>query len=167
MPTKQVSYRNDKTVLVRVYVEKPRKNRSSSSSIHHQHHIHHRVRREVVHHGSGIKGHDRRAWLLMYSRLLRESARGTSSKPSFSDLLANNPPSQIVPSNKERSGHGEKTSCFGNWKLLIPRFLISSSWSKAKDKEKNKKQKRGTNMLQVWREKSFFPNVFSTKRKRA
>ncbi|RDX76758.1 hypothetical protein CR513_43203, partial [Mucuna pruriens] len=141
MPTKQVTYRNDKTVLVRVYVEKPRKKKSSSIQHHHlYYHIHHTVRQEVVHR----KGYDRRAGLLMYSHLLRESARGASSTPSFNNWVANNnlhPPTQIGPSNKKKAEYGGKPTCFGSWKLLIPRFL--RSWSKAQEKEKKKKQMRG------------------------
>ncbi|TKY55509.1 hypothetical protein E2542_SST19924 [Spatholobus suberectus] len=172
MPTKQVTYRNDKAVLVRVYVEKPRKKRSLIQHQHHHlhYHIHHKVRQEVVHHGSGSKGYDRRAGLLMYSHLLRESERGASSTPSFSKWVANNnlqPPTR--PFHQEKAGHGGKPTCFGSWKLLIPRFL--RSWSKAQNKEKKKKQKREgfsgneVKMLQVWRGKNFFPNVFSTTRK--
>ncbi|KAG5028375.1 hypothetical protein AAZX31_05G064100 [Glycine max] len=129
MPTKQVTYRNDKVVLVKVYVEKPRKKSSSSIQHHHLHyHIHHTIRQEVVH-GSGSKGsYGRRAGLLMYSHLLRESARGASSTPSFSKWVANNnfqPPTQITPSNKKKPEYREKSTCFGSLKLLIPRFLRS------------------------------------------
>nr|KYP51499.1 hypothetical protein KK1_026659 [Cajanus cajan] len=94
----------------------------------------------------------------MYSHLLRESTRGASSTPSFSKRVANNnlhPPTQIAPSNMKKPGYGGKTTCFGNWKLLIPRFLIRS-WSKAQNKEKKKKQTggglsgNGTKMLQVF-----------------
>ncbi|KAG4933239.1 hypothetical protein JHK87_047241 [Glycine soja] len=154
----RVTYCNDKAVLVRVYVEKPRK--KSSSSIQHQHlhyHIRHTIRQEVVL-GSGSKGsYARRAGLLMYSHLLRESAKGALSTPSFSKLVANNnlqPPTQITPSNKKKPVYREKPTCFGSLKLLIPRFL--RSWSKAKNKEKNKKPMHGgfsgngMKMLQVF-----------------
>ncbi|XP_047181654.1 uncharacterized protein LOC124848083 [Vigna umbellata] len=131
MPTKQVSFCNDKKVVVRVYVEKPRKKRSSS--IQHQYQIH----------GPISMGCGRRARLLSYSHLLRESARGALSAPSFSKWVTNTnlqPPTQgrflvlqITPSNMK------KPTCFGSctWKLLIPRFLRSCS--KAKKKENKKK----------------------------
>ncbi|BAT75792.1 hypothetical protein VIGAN_01371200 [Vigna angularis var. angularis] len=131
MPTKQVSFCNDKKVVVRVYVEKPRKKRSSS--IQHQYQIH----------GPISMGCGRRAGLLSYSHLLRESARGALSAPSFSKWVTNTnlqPPTQgrflvlqITPSNMK------KPTCFGSctWKLLIPRFLRSCS--KAKKKENKKK----------------------------
>ncbi|CAJ1943230.1 unnamed protein product [Sphenostylis stenocarpa] len=138
MPTKQVTYRNDKVVVVRVYVEKPRKKRSSSS-IQHQYydHIHHRIRDEVGHGATNMRC-GRRAELLRYSHLLRESARGALSAPSFSKWVTNNnhqPPTQIAPSNMK------KPTFFGSWKLLIPRFL--RSWSIAKNKEKKTKHTGG------------------------
>jgi hypothetical protein len=84
---------------MKVYVEKSKKKRSSSSSIqqhhhhyhHHHYHIHHTVTQEV--HGSGSnnsnKGYDRRSRLLMYSRILRNSARGGASHmpllPNYSE----------------------------------------------------------------------------------
>ncbi|ESW27709.1 hypothetical protein PHAVU_003G225300 [Phaseolus vulgaris] len=125
MPTKQVSYCSDKKVVVRLYVEKPRK--KNSSSIQHQLH------------GPISMGCGRRAGLLSYSHLLRQSAKEALSAPSFSKWVTNNnlhPPTQITPSNMKRPTW--LGSC--SWKLLIPRFL--RSWSKAKNK-KNKKQNCG------------------------
>ncbi|KAK7262183.1 hypothetical protein RJT34_29745 [Clitoria ternatea] len=167
MATKQITYRNDKAVVVRVYVEKPRKKRSSSNHIHHhhQHHHHHHLHhyhihqgvREGVVHGSASKGYDRRAGLLKYSHLLRESARGTISTQV----------PLIAPSNNKKPDVG-KSACFGNWKLLIPSFLRSRS--KAPKKEKKKKQmlggvlEDGMKILQVRRGKSLIPNVFSKSR---
>ncbi|XP_027921667.1 uncharacterized protein LOC114179508 isoform X1 [Vigna unguiculata] len=132
MATKQVSLCSDKKVVVRVYVEKkPRK--KGSSSIQHQHQLH----------GPISMGCGRRAGLLSYSHLLRQSAKGALSAPSFSKWVANNnlqPPTQgrflvlqIAPSNMK------KATWFGScsWKLLIPRFL--RSWSKGKKKENKKK----------------------------
>ncbi|XP_047176680.1 uncharacterized protein LOC124843887 [Vigna umbellata] len=118
MPTKQVSFCNDKKVVVRVYVEKPRKKRSSS--IQHQYQIH----------GPISMGCGRRARLLSYSHLLRESARGALSAPSFSKWVTNTnlqPPTQgrflvlqITPSNMK------KPTCFGSctWKTTDSEVLI-------------------------------------------
>ncbi|KAK7330830.1 hypothetical protein VNO77_25034 [Canavalia gladiata] len=178
MPTKQVTYRNDKAVVVRVYVEKPRKKRSTSIQQHrHHHHLHyhirHTVRQEVVH-ASTSKGFDRKAWLLMYSHLLRESTRGASPTPLLSKWCPNNnlqPPPQIALSNKKRAECAGKVACFGSWKLLIPSFL--RSFSKAQKSEKNKKQVHGgfsgnrIKILQVRTGKSFIPNLFSKTRKSA
>lgn len=71
---------------MRVYVEKPRKKRSSS--IQHQHKID----------GPISMGCGRRAGLLSYSHLLRQSARGALSAPSFSKWVTNtnlHPPTQV------------------------------------------------------------------------
>ncbi|KAK7386289.1 hypothetical protein VNO78_26418 [Psophocarpus tetragonolobus] len=156
MPMKQVTYRNDKAVIVRVYVEKNRNKRSSST---------HRLRQKEVLHGCG-----RRAGLLTYSHLLRQSARRAPSPPSFSNWVSNHPSTQIAPSNKKKPEYRGKPTCFGSLKLLIPRFL--RSWSKDQNKEKKKKQKmgggfagNGMKMLQVWKGKSLFQNMFSTIRK--
>jgi hypothetical protein len=98
-------------VLIKVYVEKSKKKRSSSSSIqqhhhhyhHHHYHIHHTVTQEEVH-GSGSnnsnKGYDRRSRLLMYSRILRNSARGGASPmpllPNYSENNNIQIPKQVV-----------------------------------------------------------------------
>jgi len=71
-------------VVVRVYVEKPRK--KNSSSIQHQLH------------GPISMGCGRRAGLLSYSHLLRQSAKEALSAPSFSKWVTNNnlhPPTQV------------------------------------------------------------------------
>jgi len=68
-------------VVVRVYVEKPRKKRSSS-----------------IRHGPITMVSGRREGLLRYSHLLRQSARGALSAPSFSKWVTNNnlhPPTQV------------------------------------------------------------------------
>lgn len=87
-------------MLVRVYVEKPRKKSSSSVQHHHHHHyhIHQTLRQEVVH-VPPRQGYDRRAGLLAYSHLLRQSARGASSTPLLSKWFANNN-LRCLPSSK-------------------------------------------------------------------
>lgn len=68
---------------MRVYVEKPReKKRSSSIQQHHHHHHHYYIHQQEVLHGTASnsnnrKGYDRRSGLLMYSRLLRDSANNS------------------------------------------------------------------------------------------
>jgi len=86
-------------VVVRVYVEKkPRK--KGSSSIQHQHQLH----------GPISMGCGRRAGLLSYSHLLRQSAKGALSAPSFSKWVANNnlqPPTQVTHSIYTASSSSE------------------------------------------------------------
>ncbi|CAL5197918.1 unnamed protein product [Lathyrus oleraceus] len=169
--TKQLSYRNDKTVLVKVYVEKPKKKRSSSIQQYHHHHhyyhIHHTVTQEVNDGSSSSnssKGYDRKSGLLMYSRLLRNSVRGEASfMPLLPSHSANN---TIQPTNQLNSikKHGGTTCCFGNWKFLVPSFLLRS-WSNDPKKEKKKKQGisgNGFKKLQVSKGKGFIVKVFST-----
>lgn len=176
MPTKQVSYRKDKAVLVKVYVEKPKKKRSSSSiqqhhHHHHHYHIHHTVKQQDIDGSastSSSKGYDRRSGLLMYSRLLRNSTKGegASSMPLLPKDSANNniqTPIAQMSSIKKKPKHAGTPGCFGNWKLLIPRFL--RSWSNDPKKEKKKKKGisgNGFKKLQVSRGKSIIPKVFST-----
>ncbi|KAF7828485.1 myotubularin-related protein [Senna tora] len=146
MPTQQVICRRGKTVVVRVYVEKPRK-KSVPSNHHHHHHyrIHRTFRGEVVNdHGTAKKGYDRRAELLMYMQFLRNSARST---PLLSNQLSNNfngkPTTRVVPSQKKPKYEG-KHACFGNWELLIPSCLRSyTSMSDKPEEKKKKKQMHG------------------------
>ncbi|XP_057420379.1 uncharacterized protein LOC130714497 isoform X2 [Lotus japonicus] len=178
MPTKQVVYRRDRAVLLRVYVEKPRKKKpppiQHQHHHHHHYHIHHTVRKEEIH-GSGSKGsYDRRSGLLKYSRLLRESARGASSTPlpSKGSTTKNlQPPTLMAPFKKKQPKYAERPACFGDWKLLIPSCL-RQMLSAPKKGQKKKKMHGGFSgnlmkKLQVRRGKSFIPNVFSTTRKRA
>ncbi|XP_004509032.1 uncharacterized protein [Cicer arietinum] len=171
MPTKQVSYRNDKEVLVKVYVEKGREKRLSSIQQHHHHyHIyHHKVTQEVVDgstSSSSNKGYDRRSSLLMYSRHLRNSARGgASSMPLLPKYSTNNnlQSSTKMNSFEKKQKHGGTPVCFGNWKLVIPSIL--RSWSNDQKKEKKKKQVNSGNgfkKLQVVRGKGFIQKIFST-----
>lgn len=155
---------------MRVYVEKPREKRSSSSIQHHQHHYH--IHHTVVHgsaatssSSSSSKGYDRRSGLLRYSRLLRDSARGSaSSTPSqvgtinivdnlidiyvllklmnyrFDFFLTIDYLLQMA-SFKKKPEYAGRPAWFGNWRLLIPSFL--RSWSNAQKEEKKKKQTHG------------------------
>ncbi|XP_058734769.1 uncharacterized protein LOC131606589 [Vicia villosa] len=169
MHTKQVSYRNDKTVLVKVYVEKPKKKRSSSihqyHHHHHHYHIHHTVTQQV--NDGSSRGYDRRSGLLMYSRLLRNSVRGGGSSPM--PLLPNNSANNTIQqtnqlnSIKKQPKHGGTSSCFGNWKFLVPSFLLRS-WSNEPKKEKKKQgiSGNGFKKLQVSKGKGFIEKVFST-----
>ncbi|KAJ1415054.1 hypothetical protein SESBI_18416 [Sesbania bispinosa] len=159
MPTKQVTYRNDKAVVVSVYVEKPREKRPSSIQLHnHHYHVHHTDRKEVIP-GSASKGYDRRSGLLKYSHFLRESAKGASSTPLLTKCSTNNfqPPIQMVPLRKPKNA--ERPASLGNWKLLIPSFL--RSWLNAQKMEKKKKRMRG-GFLGNGLKKLQVPNVFST-----
>ncbi|KAG6635867.1 hypothetical protein CIPAW_11G072700 [Carya illinoinensis] len=78
MPTKTLTYSKEKSVLLKVYVEHPRKKRVSQGPHHHHHHhnhhLHQTIRREVilynVNAGASSKGYDGRAQLLQYSRQL-------------------------------------------------------------------------------------------------
>lgn len=175
MPTKQVSYRKDKAVLVKVYVEKPKKKRLSSSiqqhhHHHHHYHIHHTVKQQGIDGSastSSSKGYDRKSGLLMYSRLLRNSTKGgASSIPLLpKDSANNNIQTPIVQMNslKKKPKNAGTPGCFGNWKLLIPSFL--RPWSNDPKKEKKKKKEisgNGFKKLQVSRGKSIIPKVFST-----
>ncbi|CAI8609511.1 unnamed protein product [Vicia faba] len=170
--TKQVSYRNDKTVLVKVYVEKPKKKRSSSihqyHHHHHHYHIHHTVTQEVNDGSSSSKGYNRKSGLLMYSRLLRNSVRGGTSPfmPLLPNYSVNNTiqPTNQLNSIKKQPKHEGTSSCFGNWKFLVPSFLLRS-WSNDPKKEKKKKQGisgNGFEKLQVSKGKCFVEKVFST-----
>ncbi|KAI4327193.1 hypothetical protein L6164_019683 [Bauhinia variegata] len=139
MPTQNVTCCKDKVVLVRVYVEKPRKKRESSNHHHHHHHyhFHQTFRREVVQ-GTAGKGYDRKAELLRYSQRLRQSARSAPSIPLLSNKQIPNNNRQlikIVPSQRKPKT-SEKPSCFGNWKLTIPSFLRSLTSTKSKKKRK-------------------------------
>ncbi|CAJ2663942.1 unnamed protein product [Trifolium pratense] len=177
MPTKQVNYRNDKAVLMKVYVEKSKKKRSSTSSLiqqhhhhhhhHHHYHIHHTVAQEVVDGSScnSNKGYyDRRLRLLMYSRILRNSARGGASPlpllPNYSQNNNIQIPTQMN-SSKKKPKHAGASACFGNWKLLIPSFLRSWSNEQKKEKKKQRISGNGFKKLQVSKGKGFIPKFIS------
>ncbi|XP_018847555.2 cyclin-T1-like [Juglans regia] len=153
MPTKTGTYSKEKSVLLKVYVEHPRKKRVSQSQHHHHHHHHHHlhqtIRREVILYnvnGASTKGYDRRAQLLQYSRQLRLSARSASKSPFESSSSSGNhkPTSQstvAVPRKSSKSKHPKTPGCsFGNWKILLPSFFRSLTGSKGKKERKNIKQ---------------------------
>ncbi|XP_054775936.1 uncharacterized protein LOC129284469 [Prosopis cineraria] len=177
MPTQQVICRKGKAVLVRVYVEKPRKMVVPSNHLYHHHHYHHY---HVVHHnGSPRQGYDRKAELLRYSQFLRNSARKAPSTTllpfkQISNNVNEQPSTRVVPSMRKQMHEGNFYSCFGNWKLLIPSFLRSRTSSEPKNREKKKEMQNRLpltqitsfiKILRVKRRKCLFPRMFSSTRK--
>lgn len=57
---------------------------------------------------------------------------------------------------KKQPKHGGTSSCFGNWKFLVPSFLLRS-WSKDPKKEKKKEGISGSGFkkLQVYMNANF------------
>ncbi|KAI9088917.1 hypothetical protein K1719_029196 [Acacia pycnantha] len=165
MPTQQVICRKGKAVLVRVYVEKPRKTTVPSNHVHHHHHHHHHV---FHHNGSLRQGYDRKSELLRYSQFLRNSVRkepSTTLLPSkqISDNVNGKPSTRVVSSKRKQMHEGNLYGCFGNWKLLIPSFLRSNA--KSKNRKKKKEMQKGSSHSQVKRRKGLFPRMFSSTRK--
>ncbi|KAK4262530.1 hypothetical protein QN277_028079 [Acacia crassicarpa] len=170
MPTQQVICRKGKAVLVRVYVEKPRKMTVPSNHVHHHHHVFH-------HNGYLRQGYDRKAELLRYSQFLRNSVRkepSTTLLPSkqISDNVKGKPSTRVVSSKRKQMHEGNLYGCFGNWKLLIPSFLRSNA--KSKHRKKKKEMQKGSSLSQianvmktsrVKRRQGFFPRMFSSTRK--
>ncbi|KAK8650253.1 hypothetical protein V6N13_139899 [Hibiscus sabdariffa] len=175
MPTKQATCRERKTVLVTVYVEKPRRRASSK----HQHYLHHTIiKQELIQQklGGAGKGYNRRAQLLHYSRRLRESARSSTFKAlqSKSDFSTD----QQKPSNKDifnpsriegvqrKATYSRTAGCFDKWRMVVPSFMRCLTNFHAKKSGKKKEDapsKTSNNMikaamksLQVHKKWSFF-----------
>ncbi|XP_028762632.1 uncharacterized protein LOC114721023 [Neltuma alba] len=182
MPTQQVICRKGKAVLVRVYVEKPRKTTAPLNHhlLHHHHyyHLHHHY--HVAHHNGHVRqGYDRRAELLRYSQFLRNSVRkeqSTTLLPSkqISDNVNEKPSTQVVPSKRKQMHEGNSYGCFGNWKLLIPGFLRSRTSAKPKNRKKKQEMQNGLSLSQIANamkisrvktRKGFIRKMFSSTRK--
>ncbi|KAK8510827.1 hypothetical protein V6N13_097607 [Hibiscus sabdariffa] len=164
MPTKQATCRERKTVLVTVYVEKPRRK--------HQHYLHHTIiKQELIQQklGGAGKGYNRRAQLLHYSQRLRESARSST----FKALQSKSDSDQQKPSNKDicnprvvgvqgKATYSRRAGCFDKWRIVVPRFMRCLTNFQAKKKEdaasktSNNMMKAAMKSLQVHKKWSFF-----------
>ncbi|KAJ8633822.1 hypothetical protein MRB53_027158 [Persea americana] len=138
MATKAVCC-GEESVVVSVYVERPRRRVSASDPSsrrggHHHHHHHHKV-------GGG---YNRRADLLLYSQQLREAAQSRSAGPTpdqHPQLATNHPQhtTKIITVVRKRKNLRTPT-CLGDWKkVLIPSFIKSWEGTQGK-KERRKKQ---------------------------
>ncbi|KAL4340826.1 hypothetical protein GQ457_08G025940 [Hibiscus cannabinus] len=171
MPTKQATCRERKTVLVTIYVEKPRRK--------HQHYLHHTIiKQELIQQklGGAGKGYNRRAQLLHYSRRLRESARSSTFKAlqSKSDSSTD----QQKPSNKDicnprvvgvqgKATYSRRAGCFDKWRIVVPSFMRcltnfqakktgNSRKEEAASKTSNNMIKAAMKSLQLHKKWSFF-----------
>ncbi|WOG87062.1 hypothetical protein DCAR_0206282 [Daucus carota subsp. sativus] len=166
------SSKNQKSVLVAVFVERPRKRGllASNNHHHHHHHHHHHLHLHQSHKHGG--GSNRKADLLDYSRRLRDSAPNTpnrhhhQNKPSSVSSIIQQPINQIMAAQSKRK-HQKAPSCMGNWKGFL-KSLTSPSKGK-----KRKTNSTGTNFaatkakvvmqsFQAHKNKGFFKKVLAT-----
>ncbi|KAL8088927.1 hypothetical protein AgCh_038626 [Apium graveolens] len=150
MPTKMVTGgKNQKSVLVAVFVERPRKRRLLPSNggpekhYHHHHHHHHHLHLHQAHNKGGSS--NRRAELLDYSRRLRDSAPNTpkhhhQTKPAASvSSIIQQPINQIMAAQSKRK-HEKAPGCMGNWRSFLKSLTMPS-----KGKKKKKTNSTSTN----------------------
>ncbi|CAA3014627.1 Hypothetical predicted protein [Olea europaea subsp. europaea] len=123
-----------KTVLVAIYVEKPRR----THRYQHQHRYDHFPQATHVHNNGG---YNRKAELLKYTKHLRESNH--SAGASSITCMKRSPKIQITPAAKttRKPKSGRTPTYVGKWKFLLPNFFgCMASASKPKKKKKKKKK---------------------------
>ncbi|KAI3453451.1 hypothetical protein Pfo_010114 [Paulownia fortunei] len=174
----------EKTVLVAVYTERPRRRLPLSEhrqgGHHHHHHHHHYLHfhQSVSKNDGGGKGYNRRAELLDYARYLRASA-----KPAASASVSSHGSSHIkqistvqIAAADRKPKHSSPPTCLDKWESLIPSFLrsmtaLNTTKGKGKKKHKNSvstatKMKALVKSLQVQKKGSFLSKLLTTVQKR-
>ncbi|KAK1356467.1 hypothetical protein POM88_049723 [Heracleum sosnowskyi] len=148
MPSKMVTgSKNEKSVLVAVFVERPRKrgllssNGGAGKHYHHHHHHHHLHLHQSRKQGGSS---NRRAELLDYSRRLRNSAENTpkhhhQTKPASVASIIQQPINEIMAAQSKRK-HEKSPACMGNWTSFLKSLTMPS-----KGKKKKKTNSTSTN----------------------
>ncbi|KAL3834973.1 hypothetical protein ACJIZ3_009709 [Penstemon smallii] len=165
----------EKSVLVAVYAEWPRRRRLSTSKKgqngHYHHHHYHHIHLGVSKNAGRGKGYNRKAELLDYARNLRASAQPAASTGSSSSV----PPSVQIVAVERKPKRVKSPTCLGKWELLIPSFIksmanLKTNKEKGKKKDKNSvsitsKMKFLVKSLQVQKKGSFLSKLFTKLRK--
>ncbi|KAK2970369.1 hypothetical protein RJ640_012949, partial [Escallonia rubra] len=166
----------EKSVLVAVYVERPRKKGLSSSKNnqqHHHHHHHHLHLHQAKLGANSGKGYNRRAELLNYSRRLRESARSAPASPQHPKPISSSnqqPITQMTTIRSKKQKHARTSpACLDNWKIMIPGFLRSQARKESKKKKEkshdesaSKKAKAIMKSFQVKKKGGFISKLLAT-----
>ncbi|XP_011070285.1 uncharacterized protein LOC105155983 [Sesamum indicum] len=155
----------EKTVLVAVYAETPRKSlplfqdalqrnriletRSDKQNCRH-HCYHHFHSDDIAKRDGGGKGYNRRAQLLEYARDLRASARrppaSSSSLPSHSTSQTKRVPAVQMISADTPSKRANSQACLGKWERLIPNFILLKIGLNSSKHKGNKKHKNNSSV---------------------
>ncbi|XP_031379721.1 uncharacterized protein LOC116194931 isoform X1 [Punica granatum] len=130
----------EKTVIVRVYVDRPIRIKGRALSPKH-HHCWIVGRDQIQQHGVPVKGYSRKAELLQYCQLLRKSARSGQATPitqkPVSSHNGHQPLAKVVSIQRSPS-YNKTPTCLGNYKFLTQ--FISSLICFSSNKEKKKKR---------------------------
>ncbi|KAH6823463.1 hypothetical protein C2S53_017520, partial [Perilla frutescens var. hirtella] len=168
----------DKAVVVAVYAEKPRGQGGRHHHLHHHHHHYHHFHQNASKNGGKLRGHNRRAELLDYTRHLRapaQSAALVSSHPSSHTKQSSTV--EVLPADGTRKQkHSSLPTCFEKWSFVATRILRSMTALKAtkdEDKKSHKKNVSATAKMkalvksfQVQKKGSFLSKLFASLKKR-